>query len=244
MPPDSKRFWELDASRGFAIALMIGYHFVFDLEYFGIMGRISHPLMFWLPRGIGALFLLIFGISLSISYSRNAGLGANAPAIKELNRAAFLGAVAIAITIATTIYPGDGAIVFGIIHLMAVSAALSPAFRRFRTFNLVFGSGLVIAGIAANATMVGTQWLVWLGFAFPGFYTLDYYPLLPWFGVVLIGMFLGKTLYPNAKRAFPAPAQNPGPGMLALAGRNSLAIYLLHQPILVGIIAAYGYFLH
>ena len=285
MPPGSKRFWELDAARGIAVALMVCYHFVFDLKYFGIADLLSPQAMFWIPRAIGGLFLLIFGISLSISYARNGGMGAKALAFKELNRAAFLAAVACAITIATMIYPGEGAIVFGIMHLMALCAVLSLAFRDFGRLNLLFGIILVLAGSLVATIQVGTPWLLWLGLAPAGFYSLDYYPLLPWFGVVLIGMFLGKKIYkdprcakaptfqtgerahrgktfgllpemqtsprlqpwvfdPNARRALRAPAQNPQAGMLAWAGGNSLAIYLLHQPILVGAIAVLKYLLH
>ena len=68
---------------------------------------------------------------------------------------------------------------------------------------------------------------------------MDYEPIFPWFGVVLIGMGLGEFLYPEGVRSFTLP-QIPEIVVrpLAFLGRHSLIIYLVHQPIIILVIAA------
>ncbi len=244
MPKQSERFREIDCLRGIAVLLMAAYHFAFDLDYFGILDAgIGRAPMQLIAAAIGATFLLLVGISLSLSFARNSELSEREFFLKQFKRGVFLAGIAGLITLATFIYPNKGFIVFGIIHLIAFSVLLSPVFRDSYWLNLGLGAIMIIAGIAARAIAADTPIFVWLGFVFPGFYTLDYYPVLPWFGVVLVGMFAGKTLYPNAKRAFKLPAHAlhslPRFAILEFAGRHSLAIYLLHQPLLVGIIQAY-----
>ena len=67
----SERFWEIDALRGIAILMMITYHVIFDLNYFEFTSTDlnSLPLLFFLYP-VGTLFLLLVGISLTLSYSR------------------------------------------------------------------------------------------------------------------------------------------------------------------------------
>lgn len=212
--------------------LLIAYHVVFDLSYFQIIDTTFIP-MNLIAMTIGTLFLLIVGISLSVSYSRTK-LKKKDLFLKTFSRFLLLGAVALGITLATFVYPNDGFVVFGIIHVIALSVLLSYFFRHYTHLNLVYGTIIIMAGALANKTIIDSNVLVWLGFKFAGFYSLDYYPLLPWFGVVLIGMFIGKLLYPKAKRAFNAPKIRNT--LLEFAGRNSLLIYLIHQPLIVGFI--------
>ena len=78
-------------------------------------------------------------------------------------------------------------------------------------------------------------WLLWLGLKPFGFQSFDYFPMLPWFGVILLGVFAGNLLYPNGKRAFRFPNFPPNPlvRLLTFLGRHSLVIYFLHVPVLV-----------
>lgn len=81
--------------------------------------------------------------------------------------------------------------------------------------------------------------LQWIGMMTYKPYTEDYVPLLPWFGVVLLGMFLARRaqlhswLEKNSKMEF----RNPVAKLLAFGGRHSLIIYMLHQPIFIGLLA-------
>jgi uncharacterized membrane protein len=74
------------------------------------------------------------------------------------------------------------------------------------------------------------------------FYSVDYFPVFPWFGVILVGMSLGSQLYPGYRRRIPVPDFSRSPFVIALAflGRNSLAIYLVHQPVIIAILCLAG----
>ena len=72
---------------------------------------------------------------------------------------------------------------------------------------------------------------------------VDYYPLIPWFGVVLLGIAVGKWIYPNGTRLFSLPdlGGNAISKALRYLGRNSLVVYLVHQPVLIGLLMAYTF---
>ncbi|WP_369425780.1 heparan-alpha-glucosaminide N-acetyltransferase domain-containing protein [Methanothrix sp.] len=83
----------------------------------------------------------------------------------------------------------------------------------------------------------GPVWLLPLGMAPSDFTSLDYVPLIPWFGVFLLGMSAGMCLYPNGRRRFDIPPAPPcSRGWIITAGRRSLLIYLIHQPIILGLL--------
>jgi uncharacterized membrane protein len=229
------RILELDALRGIAVVLMVIYHIIFDIYYFGIarIDLFSPPLVLF-QRVIGSSFLLIAGISLVLSESRN-----RAGYRKHLARALKLGAVAAAITLATWIYPHEGVITFGIIHLIAASTLIAPFFFRFGKINLLMGLLLIGAGLYTSTIKVEQQYLFWLGLSYPGYRALDYYPLLPWFGIVLIGLEAGRWLLDNAP--WERFAWLGGIGPLEWIGKNSLLIYLIHQPIIIGLLWLMGF---
>lgn len=228
------RITSVDAARGLAILMMVAYHLFFDLYYFGIadFGIRQLPLTL-LEYATGTLFVLIAGVSLTLSESRN-----REGYFHYLRRGLLLGAVALAITAATWVYPHQGFIQFGIIHMIALSTLIAPFFFRLGRMNLALGAMIVLAGayIGANGIMSDTHWFFWLGIVDPSYQALDHYPMIPWFGVVLMGIWLGQTLFPSGKPGGHVPAQ--GNPRLAFLGRNSLAIYLAHQLVLVGIIMA------
>ena len=94
------------------------------------------------------------------------------------------------VTAATWLYLGEGFIIFGILHLIGVSVMLSPLFFRFRKYNLITGSVFILAGFFLNG-VYGPSWLLPFGIHPAGFTSVDYTPLFPWFGVVLVGVGIG-----------------------------------------------------
>ena len=97
---------------------------------------------------------------------------------------------------------------------------------------------MIILGLYVPEISVEHFWLLWLGLAPPEFYSLDYVPLLPWFGVVLFGVGLGDLLYPGYRRRVTWLDQIAVSGcswarLLCYLGRNSLTIYLVHQPLII-----------
>jgi uncharacterized membrane protein len=241
----SERFWEIDFLRGIAIFLMIVYHLVFDLNYFSLYTtNLDSPpvLLFLYP--ISTTFLLLVGISLTVSYSRaQQKLSKRQLRLKFFKRGASVFGLGFIITLVTWVYPHNGFIVFGVLHCIGLSILLAYPLIRFRNLPLILGVLCIILGVFLRITVVvDFPWLLWLGFVPSHFYTLDYFPLFPWFGVVLIGVFLGNSLYQNNKRKFSLKDHSQflvSRGVCFL-GRNSLIIYLLHQLIIVGLL----YFIH
>jgi len=228
MHDDVKRVTEVDALRGIAIVLMVAYHIFFDLNYFGIVGIALQELPWVLfQRIVGSLFILLVGVSLTLSEARN----------KEgyphhVKRALMLGAIALLITVATWIYPHQAFIKFGIIHLIAISTLIAPFFFRFGRWNVLLGLAIIAAGLLTVGAQTDSPYFFWLGITYPGYTALDHYPLLPWFGIVLVGIYAGQVLFPAGKSTLHVPT-SPLLSKLAFLGRHSLTIYLLHQPLLV-----------
>ena len=217
----------VDAWRGLAVLMMIAYHFIFDLGYLGL-ARIDLeflPLLLF-QRATGGSFLLLAGISIWLSEARGKSLE------RRLQRFLKLALVALGITLGTWIYPHEGFITFGIIHLMALSALIGPVFIGTGGWGAAAGLLLLVIGSLPPGLSSDSPYLFWLGLPDPAYTALDYYPVIPWFGMVLLGIFLGRRFFPSGESAIAlpgAPLQKP----LEWIGRNSLAIYLVHQPVLI-----------
>ena len=220
---------------------MITYHVIFDLNYFGFTSTDLHSLpvlLFLYP--VSTSFLLLVGISLTLSYSRvKHTLTTNQLWIKYLKRGGSIFGLGLLITLVTWIYPHKGFIVFGVLHCIGLSILLAYPLIRARLSAALVGLLCISIGVLLKITItVDFPWLLWLGFVPKQFYTLDYFPLLPWFGVVLIGIFLGNSLYQNNTRSFRQKDHSRFiiTRLLCFLGRHSLIIYLLHQFIIVGIL--------
>lgn len=225
----------IDSSRGIAIILMVMFHFVFDLDFLGLANvDLEHGFWYFFPRAIGSMFLLLVGISLTVSDARDKK-GGKEGYWHHAKRGLIFAVAATAITLATWIYPHEGFIQFGIIHLIALSTFIAPLFLRFGRLNIAMGLIVIAAGFVIGPLVIDSHYLLWLGITYPGYTALDYYPLLPWFGVVLIGIAIGQILFPDGEAKAPIPgSDSPAADALAYLGRNSLAIYLIHQVILIG----------
>ncbi|MDG6228744.1 MAG: heparan-alpha-glucosaminide N-acetyltransferase [Candidatus Thermoplasmatota archaeon] len=239
----NKRYWEIDAVRGIAVILMILYHICFDLDFLGIITIPMNSLFFLLfLYPIGTLFLLLVGISLTLRY-------AQMPEYVSFQKRFFLffkqGMVifsfGLLITVVTFLYPRQGFIMFGVLHCIGISIIIGYFFISKRFLSLIFGVLCIVFGLMLPYIQIESYWFLWLGFRPIGFYTLDYFPLLPWFGVVLIGIFLGNIFYPNGDRRFKSFLSYKPIFLNAFVflGRHSLSIYLLHQPIIIGILTVF-----
>ncbi len=240
----SGRFWEVDFLRGCAILLMVLYHLAFDLNYFAVYDiDVSSGFPLAVASTAASLFLLLVGISLTLSYSRAKLLGMGNRFFHHLlNRSAWILGLALGITLVTYLAIGRGFIVFGVLHLIGLSLLLAYPFLRLQKVNFVIGLLFILIGTYLETIHVGFPWLLWLGLAPTGFYSVDYVPVFPWFGVILMGMGLGSVLYQGYRRAFFLPELSafPAAGVLAFLGRNSLAIYLIHQPAIITILYLSG----
>jgi uncharacterized membrane protein len=233
------RFWEVDLLRGVAIVLMVLYHFVFDLDYFAVYDiEVTSGFPLAVARLTASLFLLLVGLSLTLSHSRSRLLGQEGRFFfRLLKRSAWILGLAMAITIVTYLVMGRGFIIFGVLHLIALSLLLAYPFLRLHMANFIFGLLFMLLGLYLQTTSTDYPWLLWLGLAPPDFYSVDYFPVFPWFGVILIGIGLGDLFYIGYRRRMDLPDLSGSifARGLAFLGQNSLAIYLVHQPVLIAL---------
>ena len=235
-----QRFFEIDALRGIAVIAMIAFHAFFDLNFFaGYRFPLYGGALFALGRFAAVAFIFIVGVSLAISYNR---VKSDKKGIELFKKFLFRGAkifcLGLVITAATWLLFPSSFIAFGVLHLIGLAIILSFPFIGKKKTSLFTGIALIALGFWLQQFSFPFTWLLWLGFSPGNFYTFDYFPLLPWFGVVLLGVFFGSILYPNAERGFRITdlSKNKLVGFFSFLGRHSLLIYFLHQPLLVALI--------
>ncbi len=216
---------------------MVIYHFTWDLNHFGIYSgnMLASP---WqnFARSIATIFIFVMGVSLTLSYNRlKRKLSRKRLLQKNLLRGAKIFGWGLLITIGTYFFIGDGFVVFGILHLLGLSIILASLFLFISRWASLAAAIVVIGlGIYAGDLVTASPWLIWAGVKQAGRYMVDYYPLLPWFGIALLGLFFGFTLYPEGRPARHLPDLSnalPIRGLRFL-GKHSLPIYLIHQPLL------------
>ncbi len=225
------RIWELDALRGLCIVCMVAIHFVFDLTYFGGL-KLQLPAFYLLIKEYGGiLFILISGICVTLG-RRSARRGLIVLAA---------GMVITAVTAAMWRLGMAGRsilILFGVLHLLGCCMLLYPLFKRLPLpATAALGILLVVLGYSVQTLRVGTPLLYPLGLRMDGMASSDYFPLLPHMGFFMLGTVLGRTVYREKKTRLPRVNASAAPiRFFSFCGRQSLWIYLLHQPILYGIV--------
>jgi uncharacterized membrane protein len=232
------RLLSIDALRGVAILLMVAFHFCFDLAQFQLVGFDFYRDPFWLHLRtfVLSLFLGLVGISLVLA-SRN-GLDRN----RYWKRLLLLVLAAGVISASTWGVFGSRFVFFGVLHFIALSSVLGLIFLWGTWINLVLGVGVIAFSAYWQSPWFDQTGRRWIGLMTHRPATEDYVPLLPWFGVVLLGIFAGKLLLRSAwlprldQRLRPLAAARG----LAAAGRHSLMIYLAHQPLLFGLLYLYS----
>ncbi len=237
------RLWEIDALRGFAIVEMVFYHFMWDLSHYGLIqvNMLDTPWQTF-ARSIATIFTLVMGVSLTLSHTKaRQQAGHSALFGKYLRRGGLIFGLGMVVTVATYFFVGRGFVIFGILHMLGLSIILAyPFLGRSRWLSLLGSLVAVGLGLYLRRFVLSDPWFIWLGVKQSGRYMVDYYPLFPWFGVALLGIFAGYTLYPGGSRGFTLPdlvGMAPVRGLRFL-GRHSLLIYLVHQPILQAILFA------
>lgn len=227
----NRRYPALDLLRTLAIAMMVTYHAAYDLEAF-YDWNIDVQSGGWLllARATLILFLLLVGASFAISWDRSAKRYG-----KYLRRGLGVLACGLLVSIVTAIADPATFVRFGVLHMIAVSILLLPFVARFREWNVLLGIVCILLGQAIQGIIAPTSLLLPLGIAPTSFASVDYVPLLPWFGVVLLGYALGYFLYVRHKTKHPQFFILNSQFLILLGwpGRHALAIYLLHQPLLL-----------
>ncbi len=233
----SGRIWEIDFLRGVAIILMVCYHLLFDLgefvgikKFLGWSTDLSTTAWTIAQFFFAVLFVVLSGISGTLT--RN-----------NVRRGLRLLVVSLLVSAATYVFDPASAVFFGILQCLAVSMLIyGAAFEKTRPAAGAAG-GAVIIGLAAalpalrQALAVRSDWLMPFGITSPSFSSFDYFPLIPWFGIFLVGAALGKSMYAPKRSLLPWRLPQT---FVNFAGRHSLLIYIVHQPLIMGVLYVLG----
>jgi uncharacterized membrane protein len=188
------RFFEIDLFRGIAILMMVLFHTLFDISFFGI-AQVNVSSGFWryFAFATATLFLFLVGISLVVSHARAARYMAGfALARKFLLRGAGIFLLGLGITVATWFYLREGFILFGILHLIGISVMLSPLFIRFRKYNIAIGIAFILIGWFVIGSL-GPVLSQSFGIQPAGAWLTGYAPMVPW---TPTGAFIPLLLLP------------------------------------------------
>lgn len=227
----------VDVARGVAILAMIVYHAAFDLSANRLIAVDVIASWPWkvFARSIAGTFLLVVGISLVLA-TRN---GLNARSF--LRRLVILLVAAGLVSLATWWFDPPTFVFFGILHEIALASVLALPFLRLPLWLVTAAAVAVIAlPFFYSADLFNLPALWWVGLSSEPPVTVDYVPVFPWFGVVLAGTVAGRLLVAHGGSLAAWRGEDRLSRLFKRAGRWSLVIYLVHQPLLVGAVSLYG----
>ncbi len=230
--PKTERIWELDALRGAAICCVIALHFLYDLQAFLGISALKSPLLQAVMQYGGAVFVILSGLC--------ATLGRRSFRRGVLVFACGMVITAVTFAMARLGLAGNSIIIwFGVLHLLGACMMLWPLLKKLPVWlQAILGAAFVVLGGVFDTLRVKSRWLFPLGLRYLGFASSDYFPLFPHLGWFLLGAVVGHTVYRNKRTLFPRfPVQNTPIRFLRWCGTHSLWLYLLHQPILYGIVS-------
>jgi len=227
-----KRIQIIDALRGFAVVLMVAHHLLYNLaEFLGAPWWLfSNPVFDVLHYIFAGLFILLSGVS--SRFSRG-----------NVERGSI--AIVLAVMISYVTYRMDMPIWFGVLHLLGFSMLFFGLTQRFwdlipkKAAPFIYIALIVLSALAKTNIPLATE-NVWLndalnilGWPQPGFRSFDYFPLLPWVFVFLLGTWAGIYI---KDRKLPGWFYEAAPPVFPAIGRKALLIYVLHQPVLYALV--------
>ena len=247
MADKKQRAFELDALRGVAIVMMMFMHFSYDIRYEFGFDTFAYLRSAWFWSFVHPIIIVLFvGLSgICCTFSRN-----------NFKRGGKLLLVALAFTAVTSFITFkigiNCLILFNVLHMLSVSTlvyaliALIEKYTKIKANQLTFILilfGLWVCMTNNNLDMYAYEsdnmLLYPLGIMVQGQPDVaDYMPLIPWMGVFLIGAAAGRVLYKEKKTLFGGAGKTVRAitRPLEFMGRHSLIIYLVHQPVIYGVL--------
>ena len=242
-PHTNERLDAVDALRGAAMVWMTLFHFCFDLNHAGFMRQnfLLDPFWTWQRAAIVSLFLFCSGLGQSVAVAQRQSWP------RFWRRWSQVALCAGLVTLGSLWMFPQSFIYFGVLHAVALLLLLlrwaAPFAKRHVAALWLLGAPLIAAkfgaeqalGTGALAELFNQKSLNWLGLITRKPFTEDYVPLVPWLGVLLWGFAAGTWLElhrPEWLRLRLPQAAAP----LAWLGRWSLSYYMLHQPVLLGLV--------
>lgn len=215
-----KRLTEIDALRGIAIVCMVLFHFAIDGRILGLWDFEPYlGLSLFFVRLGQFLFLGLVGVSIFLSKRDFKG---------QAVRGAKIFGCGLLVTLGTWLVLPQDYVRFGVLHLIGVSVPLVVLLKGREAWALPVAALLYLGShlLSVQGTVLGIPF----GFPPEHFQSVDYFPLLPWLTVPFVGLWLGSVVYREGREtALARLGKVPG---LTWLGRHSLAVYLLHQPVL------------
>jgi uncharacterized membrane protein len=243
------RFDRLDALRGLAIVWMVAFHFSFDLNHLGFwtprQNFYADPFWTWQRTAIVSLFLFCAGLSQAVALQGGQGRqgGTGGPQfstrfdLRFWRRWAQIAGCALLVSAGSAVmFPGSW-ISFGVLHAIAVMLILLRLAAPLRGALWLLGLACMLLPLWVAHPVFDTRWTNWVGLVTRKPITEDFVPMLPWLGVMLWGLAAGRWLLAHR----PAALAGPVPSSLrplAVLGRWSLSFYMVHQPVLIGVLMA------
>ena len=235
--PERQRFDRLDALRAAAIVWMAAFHFCYDLNYFRFIRQNFYTDPFWTVQRtcIVSLFLFCAGMGQAIALAQEQGGPQFSP--RFWRRWAQVAGCAVLVTLGSMLMFTKTFISFGVLHCIALLLIV---------LRLTAGAGRALwpLGLLAIALpfvvqhpWFDTRWTNWIGLVTRKPITEDYVPLFPWLGVAWWGLAAGQWVLVHRRGWFTGPLPRAF-APLAVLGRWSLSFYMLHQPVLIGLLMA------
>ena len=237
----------LDFLRATAVVAMIFYHFVYDLGDFGYVNMVTVVNGYWklFAQSIGCSFLFLSGVSFWVMASKEIDWP------KYLKRLTILISAAILISIVTFIQFGQAFIFFGILHLLAACSIFAIIVYRLPVLILlVLSIGLLVlpeyyhTSQYYDGNLFSNRYLAWTGLYNGRTGSVDFYAFMPWSSAFILGLALAKIFVKTRRSTNVSPLsfkeEKNSAFLTAMywTGRNSLLVYLIHQPILYGLFYA------
>lgn len=231
----SSRLVEVDLLRGLAILGVVIFHIVWDLEYFGFISGVAfHPVWLGFGRILAGTFVFLVGVSLVLAHSQSFD------AKSFLKRLLIVSTFALMITVVTWFVFPDSFIFFGILHAIAISSLVGLVFLK-QPMPIVWLAIFFAYFLPRffNSSSFDTRWLAWTGLFENSPPSNDFVPVFPWIALTLLGIALARMIELPLRTSFlPENIQaKPALRFLTWSGKKSLPIYLVHQPLLLAIIA-------
>lgn len=246
--PKTIRFIELDVLRGLALMIMVFAHILWDLDYYSVV-PMNDDVYSAFQKIAPPLFFLLVGMCIIVSLKKKEFQNINEEN-KYYTHIIFRGikifCLGMLLTAVSMIFIPIRPIMFGVLHCIGLSIVLSAPFLKYRNYNVLFSTIFIFLGIIINQIIIEKPTILHLAVGLhqesTWKYTIDYFPLLPWFGICLLGVVLGDWLYCGDKRAFKFPdiSKYRPAKLFSWIGQHSLGIYLLHQPIIAGVLILYS----
>ena len=231
----------LDMLRGVAVLWMTAFHFSFDLNHFGFIHQDFYRDPVWTVQRTCILSLFLF----CAGFGQAIAVRAGQTWARFFRRWMQVFLCALAVSAGSAFMFPNSWIYFGVLHGIALMLLICRASATWGAWLWVTGGCVVLLGIGAPGlhaawhlpSALDSPWLNWLGLISRKPITEDYVPLLPWLGVMWWGMATGQWVMSRQWTHRFAVGDNTGPAAaLAWVGRWSLSWYMLHQPLLIGLL--------